>query len=347
MNLHVNYMGLPLKSPVVVSASPLSEKVENIIAMEKAGAGAVVMFSLFEEQIRSEEAIYEEILEQSAYSSAEALSYFPGISDYPVGIDAYLRIIEKASKEVEIPIIGSLNGITNTGWIDYARHIQDAGAKGLEINVYYIPADMEMDGRTVEDKYLEIIGLVKKAVSIPVAVKLNPYFSSMANMAKSLDETGADALVLFNRFYEPDFDIENMTISHALQLSGPGEIRLSLQWIAILYGRLKASMAASTGVSSSKEIIKYILAGADCTMTASALLKHGIPYITHMLDEVEDWMRVRKFDTIDQWRGKMSQRNVKDPTLFERANYIKVLKGYRIPKIDSRYRGGTTRHYDF
>jgi dihydroorotate dehydrogenase (fumarate) len=340
-------MGLSLKSPVVVSASPLSEKVENIIAMEKAGAGAVVMFSLFEEQIRNEVAIYEDVFEQSAYSSAEALSYFPNINEYPVGIDAYLSIIEEASKKVDIPIIGSLNGITNSGWIDYARHIEEAGAKGLEINVYYIPADIEMDGRTVEDKYLEIIGLVKKAVSIPVAVKLNPYFSAMANMAKNLDEAGADALVLFNRFYEPDFDIEKMTISHALQLSGPGEIRLSLQWLAILYGRLNVSLAASTGVSSSREIIKYILAGADCAMTASALLKHGISYITHMLDEIEEWMRVRNFETIDQWRGKMSQRNVHDPTLFERANYIKVLKGYHIPKIDARYRSTTTRHYDF
>ena len=192
MNLQVEYMGLSLKSPVVVSASPLSEKVENIIAMEKAGAGAVVMFSLFEEQIRSEEAMYEEILEQSTFSSAEALSYFPNISEYPVGIDDYLRIIEEASKRVEMPIIGSLNGITNSGWIDYAKHIEQAGAKGLEINIFYVPADLEMDGRTVEDKYLEIVGLVKKSVTIPVAIKLNPYFSAMANMAKKLDEAGAD-----------------------------------------------------------------------------------------------------------------------------------------------------------
>jgi dihydroorotate dehydrogenase (fumarate) len=335
MNLHTNYMGLTLKSPVIVSASPLSEKVENIIAMEKAGAGAVVMFSLFEEQIRSEEALYEDILEQSTYSSAEAMSYFPNVSEYHVGVDDYLQIIERASKEVEIPVIGSLNGITASGWINYAKHIEAAGARGLEINIYYIPANLSMDGRLVEDKYLEILTLVKKSVSIPVAVKLNPYFSSMANMAKRLDEAGADALVLFNRFYEPDFDIENMTISHKLQLSGPGEIRLPLQWMAILSGRIKASLAASTGVNSSTEIIKYLLAGANCVMTASALLKHGIQYLTHMLDEIENWMRVRNFENLEQWRGKMSQKNVVDPTLFERANYIKVLGNYRVPKIDS------------
>lgn len=347
MNLHTNYMGLHLKSPIVVSASPLSEKLENIIAMERAGAGAVVMFSLFEEQIRSEEAMYDDILEHSAYVSAEALSYFPNVKEYRVGIDGYLGLIQKATKEVEIPIIGSLNGITTSGWIDYAKHIEEAGASGLEVNIYYIPADLEMDGLSVEEKYLEILGLVKKAVSIPVAVKLNPYFSSMANMAKKLDDTGADALVLFNRFYEPDFDIENMTISHSLQLSSSGEIRLPLQWLAILYGKIKASLAASTGVNTSTEIIKYILAGADCAMTASALLRHGIPYITHMLDEIEDWMKVRNFETLDQWRGKMSQKNVQDPTLFERANYIKILGGYKIPEIKPGRHGNTSDHYSF
>lgn len=347
MNLQVEYMGLKLKSPVVVSASPLSEKVENIIQMEKAGAGAVVMFSLFEEQIRSEEAMYEEILEQSTFNSPEALSYFPNVSEYKVGIDEYLRIIEEASKQVEIPIIGSLNGITNSGWIDYAKHIEAAGARGLEINIFYIPTSLDLDGKTIEENYLEIIKMVKKSVTIPVAIKLNPYFSSMANMAKKLDEAGADALVLFNRFYEPDFDIENMTISHALQLSGPGEIRLPLQWLAILYDRINASLAATTGVSGSKEIIKYILAGADCTMTASALLKHGIPFITHMLDEVEAWMKARKFENISQWQGKMSQKNVEDPSLFERANYIKLLKGYRVPSIDARLKDSVPRHFEF
>lgn len=347
MNLQVEYMGLKLRSPLVVSASPLSEKVENIVRMEKAGAGAVVMFSLFEEQIRSEEAMYEEILEQSTFSSPEALSYFPSVNEYAVGIDDYLRIIEEASKRVEMPIIGSLNGISKSGWIDYARHIESAGAKGLEVNIFYVPTDLDLDGKSVEENYLDILHLVKKSVTIPVAVKLNPYFSAMANMAKKLDQAGADALVLFNRFYEPDFDIENMTISHSLQLSGPGEIRLPLQWLAILYGRINASLAATTGVSSSREIIKYILAGADCTMTASAILKHGIPFITHMLEEVEAWMRARKFENIAQWQGKMSQRNVEDPSLFERANYIKLLKGYKVPTLDSRLRSDIPRHFDF
>ncbi|MCB0685067.1 MAG: dihydroorotate dehydrogenase-like protein [Saprospiraceae bacterium] len=287
--------------------------------------------------------MYEEILEQSTFSSPEALSYFPNVNEYKVGIDDYLHIIEEASKKVEIPIIGSLNGTTNSGWIDYAKHIQQAGAKGLEVNIYYIPTDLDLGGREVEEKYLEIVTLLKKSVTIPVAVKLNPYFSSMANMAKKLVEAGADALVLFNRFYEPDFDIEDMSISHALQLSSPGEIRLPFQWLAILYGRLDTSLAATTGVGSSKEIIKYLLAGADCTMTASALLKHGIPFITHMLDEVKSWMNARKFDSIKQWQGKMSQMNVEDPSMYERANYIKLLKGYQIPSIDARIRNNISR----
>lgn len=335
MNLNVEYMGLTLKSPIVVSAGPLSEKVENIIAMEKAGAGAVVMFSLFEEQIRSEEAMYEEIIGQSAFNSAEALNYFPTMDDFDLGIDDYLRIIEKASKEVEMPIIGSLNGISSSGWIDYAQWIEKAGAKGLEINMFYIPTDMGHDAQYIEDKYLEIVRLVKDSVSIPIAVKLNPFFSALANMAKKFDAAGADALVLFNRFYQPDFDIEDMSISHTIQLSSPAEIRLPLQWLAILYDRLDLSLAATTGVSSSTEVIKYILAGADCAMTASALLKHGIPFLTHMLDEIETWMQIRKFETISQWQGKMSQKNVEDPSLFERANYIKLLKGYKIPPIDA------------
>lgn len=334
MDISTTYMGLALKSPLVVSASPLSEKVENIAAMEDAGAGAVVMFSLFEEQIAQEEMAYADLYDQSNYGSAEALNYFPEVSDFNVGIDEYLRLIEDASNQVDIPIIGSLNGISRSGWIDYAKQIEAAGARGLEINVYYIPANIALDGRAVEERYLDIVKLVKQSVNIPVAVKLNPYFSSMAHMAKNFEIAGANALVLFNRFYEPDFDIEAMKLEHTLALSSPAEIRLPLLWLAILYGRVDLSLAASTGVGSSKEIIKYILAGADSVMTASALLKHGIPFIKHMLDEVREWMHVRNFDTIKQWQGKMSQQNIADPTLYERANYIKVLSGYEIPTLD-------------
>lgn len=333
MNLRTKYLGLDLKSPIVVSANPLSEKVENIVAMEKAGAGAVIMFSLFEEQIKREEDTYKYIYEQSAYGSAEAMNYFPEADEFRVGIDDYLRIIKEASSQVDIPVIGSLNGISQSGWIDYAKHIEAAGASALEINIYYIPANTALSGVEVEQRYLDIIRLVKKSISIPVAIKLNPYFSAMANMAKKLEEAGADGLVLFNRFYEPDFDIETMSLSHALELSSPSEIRLPLLWMGILYGRVNVSLAASTGVSSSREVIKYILAGADCAMTASAILKHGIPYINHMIDEVKTWMRARNFDAIDQWKGKMSQKHIKDPTLYERANYIKILEGYNIPTL--------------
>jgi len=327
-------MGLDLKSPLVVSASPLSEKVENIVAMEQAGAGAVVMFSLFEEQIAQEQMAYTDHLDQSNHGSAEALNYFPEVSEFKVGIDEYLQLIADASRQVDIPIIGSLNGISRSGWIDYAKQIETAGAQGLEINVYYIPANITLDGRAVEERYLDIVKLVKQSVNIPIAVKLNPYFSSMAHMAKNFEIAGANALVLFNRSYEPDFDIETLKLEHTLALSGPAEIRLPLLWLSILYGRVDLSLAASTGVSSSKEIIKYILAGADCVMTASALIKHGIPFIKHLLDEMREWMRVRNFETIKQWRGKMSQQNIADPTLYERANYIRVLSGHEIPTIE-------------
>ena len=333
MNLQTKYMGLELKTPIVVSANPLSEKVENILAMEEAGAGAVVMFSLFEEQIRREEAAYEYIYQQSTYGSAEAQDYFPEIADFHVGIDDYLRIIQEASREASIPIIGSLNGISRTGWIDYAKQIEAAGASALEINIYYIPANPMMDGIEVEERYLDIVELVKKSVQIPVALKLNPYFSALANMAGKLDKAGVDGLVLFNRFYEPDFDIETMSLSHALELSSPTEIRLPLLWLAILHGRVDCSLAATTGVSSSVEVIKYLLAGADCAMTASAVLKHGIPFIKHMIDEIETWMAARNFESIDEWKGKMSQKHIKDPTMYERANYIRVLEEFRIPTM--------------
>ncbi|NND31454.1 MAG: dihydroorotate dehydrogenase-like protein [Saprospiraceae bacterium] len=333
MNLQTKYLGLELKSPIVVSANPLSEKVDNILAMEEAGAGAVVMFSLFEEQIRREEAAYEYIYQQSTYGSAEAQDYFPDISDFHVGIDDYLRIIQESSRQARIPIIGSLNGISRSGWIDYAKQIEAAGASALEINIYYIPANPQMDGVEVEERYLDIVELVKEVIQIPVAIKLNPYFSALANMAQKLDNAGADGLVLFNRFYEPDFDIETMSLSHALELSSPSEIRLPLLWLAILHGRVGCSLAASTGVSSSKEVIKYLLAGADCAMTASAILKHGIPFIKHMIDEIKTWMAARNFDSVDQWKGKMSQKHMKDPTLYERANYIKVLEEYSVPTL--------------
>lgn len=278
-DLTTTYMGLILRSPLVVSANPLSQKIDNILAMEDAGAGAVVLFSLFEEQIQAESAKFERVYQLTNNLFAEASDFFPDLDDYAVGTTQYLEIIREAKERTRIPIIASLNGITPEGWIEYARDIEQAGADGLEINVYFIPADINLKSNDVEKRYLDIVGAVRETVNIPIAVKLNPYFSSIGNMAHRLLVAGADALVLFNRFYQPDFDINDLKVLPNLSLSHPEEIRLPPLWIAILYGRIPFSLAATTGVHGAKELIKYLLAGADVGMRASALLKHGIPWI--------------------------------------------------------------------
>lgn len=325
MKLQTTYMGLELKSPIVVSACTLSEEVGNIIQMEDAGAGAVVLFSLFEEQIKKERNQYDAILGSTSNIFAEASDFFPDLDEYHRGADQYLEIIRKAKEQVNIPIIASLNGISSEGWISYARQMEQAGADGLEINIFFIPGDVHLSTAAVEHRYLNIIDEVKNTVTIPVAVKLNPYFSAMGNMAKRMQEYGAKALVLFNRFYQPDFDINQLSLLHNLQYSESNEIRLPLLWIALLYGRVPVSLAATTGVQSSIEVIKYILAGADITMTASALYKNGIGYIKTMNKELEAWMMTKEFESIDAFKGVMSQQHISDPTAYERANYIKIL----------------------
>ena len=318
-------MGLKLQSPIVVSACTLSEEVSNIVQMEDAGAGAVVLFSLFEEQIKKEAEQYEAVIGKTSNVFAEARDFFPDLDEYHRGSEQYLEIIRKTKEQVDIPVIASLNGITNDGWINYAQQMEQAGADGLEINIFLIPGDVLLSSAAVEYRYLNIIDEVKNTVKIPVAVKLNPYFSAMGNMAKRMQEYRADALVLFNRFYQPDFDINKLTILHNLQYSESNEIRLPLLWIALLYGRVPLSLAATTGVQSSTEVIKYILAGADITMTASALYKNGIGYIKTMNKELDSWMQRREFISIDSFKGVMSQQNISDPTAYERANYIKIL----------------------
>lgn len=325
MDTSTTYMGLKLKSPIVVSACTLSEEVSNIVQMEDAGAGAVVLFSLFEEQIKKEAAQYETIVGNSSNLSAEASDFFPDLDQYRKGSDQYLENIRKAKEQVNIPVIGSLNGVTNEGWLIYAKQIEQAGADGLEINIFFIPADVQLSSSAVEHRYLNIIDEIKTTIKIPVAVKLNPYFSAMGNMAKRMQEYGADALVLFNRFYQPDFDINKLSLLHNLQYSESNEIRLPLLWIAMLYGRVPVSLAASTGVQSSIEVIKYILAGADIAMTASALYKNGIGYLKPMNKELESWMLTKEFENINAFKGMMSQQNIADPVSYERANYIKIL----------------------
>jgi dihydroorotate dehydrogenase (fumarate) len=322
-------MGLKLESPVVVSACPLSEDIGNIMRMEDAGAGAVVMFSLFEEQIRSDNARFEAVSQATSNAFAEASDFFPNIEEYHVGPHEYLEKIRQAKARTSLPIIASLNGITSEGWIEYAMLMEEAGADGLEVNIFFIPADIHSTGQQVEQRYLDIVKAIRKSVAIPIAVKLNPYFSAIGNMSRRLYEAGANALVLFNRFYQPDFDIQQLKVLPNLQFSDPAEIRLPLLWLAILHGRVPVSLAATSGVNSYNEVVKYILAGADVAMTASALYKNGIDYITVMNHGLRNWMKHKGFESIDAFKGAMSQQNISDPTAYERANYIRILESKR------------------
>lgn len=327
--MQANYMGMTLNSPIMVSACTLSEQTDNIAKMEDNGAGAVVLFSLFEEQIRKEEARFRGVMAETSYAFPEALDYFPDLDDFNIGSDEYLEHIRKAKERVNIPVIGSLNGITSEGWVDYSKLMEQAGADAIEVNIFFIPADIAMSSSEVEHRYLNIITAIRQAVKIPVAVKLNPYFSSTGNMALRMKNAGADALVLFNRFYQPDFDINELIIKTDLQYSESSEIRLPLLWIALLYGKVNLSLAATTGVQSAIEVIKYLLAGADVVMTASSLYKNGIPYLKTMNKELQDWMYMMGFDSIAAFRGSMSQQHISDPTAYERANYIKILEGLK------------------
>lgn len=332
-DLRTKYMGLDLAHPLIASASPLTKEVDAFKRLEDANAAAVVMFSLFEEQIEWERESLHYLTEVGAESSAEALGYFPPAAHYRVGPDHYLELIRRATESVAIPVIASLNGVTHQGWVDYARQIQQAGAAGIELNVYHIPSDLNESGREVEQRYLDIVKAVKASVTLPVALKLSPFFSAVGHMAKQLDEAGADALVLFNRFYQPDFDLESRQVVRDLELSTPREIRLPLLWIATLHGKIRPSLAASTGVHSAREVVKYVMAGADAVMTTSALLANGIPYLGKLVDGLAEWMSAHGYASVAQMRGAMSQARVADPTAFQRANYIRILESYENPYV--------------
>lgn len=329
MDLSTTYMGLKLKNPIVPSASPLSKDIGTIKAMEDAGAAAVVMYSLFEEQIMHEQKELDHFLMQGTESYQEALSYFPRLEEYNLGPDEYLEHIRIAKAATDIPIIGSLNGVSAGGWIDYARKIEQAGADALEVNVYYIPTDPQHDAAAIENIYLVNLQIIKKNVTIPVALKLSPYFSSMANMAKKFDEAGADALVMFNRFYQPDFDLEQLEVVPSLHLSSSYELRLPLRWIAILHGHVKASMAATTGIHEAQDVLKVLMAGADVAMMCSALLQRGVPHLSKILKDLEQWMEEKEYISVQQMKGSMSQRSVAEPAAFERANYMKALNTWK------------------
>jgi dihydroorotate dehydrogenase (fumarate) len=332
MNLTTRYMGFALKNPIIASASPLNSDVGNIRELEDAGAAAVVLPSIFEEQIEAEADRYETLLAHSAESFAEASSYFPAAGVAHTGAGAYLDLIHRATAAVEIPVIASLNGATDQGWIAYAKEMEQAGARAIELNIYMIPTDLGMSGRDVEQRYLDIVRAVRAEVTIPIAVKLGPYFSAMGAMAKELEAAGADALVLFNRFYQPDIDLAELRLLKDLKLSGHNEIRLPLLWIAVLAGNLRASIAASTGVETAEQVLKYLLVGADAVMTTSAILRHGTGHVGTLLSDLRAWMQARDVGSLDRIRGAMSQKKMGPSDPYARANYIEIIERYQVDR---------------
>ena len=326
MDLTTTYLGLTLRNPLVASASPLSQTLDGIKRLADAGVGAVVLYSLFEEQLRRESEENARLVDAGAESFAESLSYFPDAAEDEPGPRKYLSLLERAAGAVEVPVIGSLNGVTPGGWTDYARAMQDAGAAAIELNIYYLPGDTQISGRHVEQRHVDILAQVKEAVSVPVAVKLGPHFSSTGEMALRLDEAGADGLVLFNRFLQPDIDPELLAVVPRVDLSSPADARLARTWIALLYGRVRAALAATTGVETSADVAKYLLAGADVVMTASALLRHGPEYATVLLDELAEWMERKGFTTIDELRGLLAVPPGTDEAVYERAGYVGALR---------------------
>jgi dihydroorotate dehydrogenase (fumarate) len=322
-------MGMTLRHPVVPSASPLSQSLDGMRRMEDAGASAIVMYSLFEEQIAAESQALDHYLTYGTESFGEALSYFPEMAHYNVGPQEYLTLLSKAKAALDIPIIGSLNGVSTGGWIEYARYIEEAGADGLELNIYFIPTEPHMTSDQVEQMYLDVVRDVKASVKIPVAVKLGPYFSAFAHMAMRLHVAGANALVLFNRFYQPDFDLDALEVTPNLVLSSSTELRLPLRWVAMLYGRVPTDFAITSGVHTYSDVLKGVMAGANVTMMASELLRNGVGRIGTIVQELTDWMEQNEYESITQMRGSMSQQNVAEPAAFERANYMKVLASWR------------------
>lgn len=328
VDLTTTYLGLKLKNPLVIAASPLTENIEHLRRMEQAGAAAAVLPSLFEEQIRHEELEVTNLQDLGTDSFAEALTYFPQQDDYHIGPDSYLKRLEEAKKAVKIPVIGSLNGISRGGWTRYAKLMQDAGADAVELNVYFIAADLDMTSDDVENLYVDLVSAVKSSVSIPLAVKVGPYFSSMGHMAKRLVEAGADGLVLFNRFLQPDIDLDTMEITPRLVLSNQHDLLLPLRWIAILHGRIKASLALSSGIHSSAGLIKALLAGADVGTVASMLYTEGQQNLGGILDGLRTWMEENEYKSVEQLKGSLSQENCSDPAAFERGNYMKALTSF-------------------
>lgn len=325
MDLHTTYLGIPLKNPLVASASVISKKISNIKKLEDSGVGAVVLYSLFEEQITQESLALNYFLERGTESYAEAITYFPELPSYNLEPEKYLEHIQKAKQAVDIPIIASLNGVSQSGWIKYAKLIEEAGADALELNIYYLSTSPYIDGALLEEMYSGLVKKVADSIDIPLAVKLNPFITSLPSFGKELVDCGAKGLVLFNRFYQPDLDIETREVVPTLDLSTSKDLRLPLRWTAILYKRIQADLALSGGVHNGVDIVKALMAGASIAMSASELVGNGIQRARSMLDELITWMQIHEYEKVDEMRGSMSQKNVAEPAAFERANYMKAL----------------------
>jgi dihydroorotate dehydrogenase (fumarate) len=336
IDLSTTYLGLNLRTPLVASASPLSQELDSIRRLEDSGASAIVLYSLFEEQLRQESLELNERLDSGTESFAESLTYFPRPAEFRLGPEGYLNHIRKAKDAVRIPIIASLNGATVGGWTKYAQQIEQAGADALECNIYSIPTDMNKSSAEIEQGYLDILQSVKSSVRIPVAVKLSPFFSNMANMAKRFDEAGANGLVLFNRFYQPDIDLDALEIVPNVLLSAPQALRLPLTWIGILFGKIKANMAATSGVHGPEDVIKLLMVGADVTMLCSTLLRNGVSHLRYVEKGVLDWMDSHEYESVSQMKGSMSQLRCADPAAFERAQYMRAVKSVQHVMLSSR-----------
>lgn len=336
IDLSTRYLGLNLRTPLVASASPLSQEIDNVRRLEDAGASAVVLYSLFEEQLRQEMIELEHHLNVGTESFAESQTFFPQPGDFRFGPEGYLNHIRKLKEAVAIPVIGSLNGSTVGGWTKYAKQIEMAGADALECNIYFLPTDPDVPGVEIEQTYIEILKSVRSAVSIPVAVKLSPFFSNTANMARRLEDAGANGLVLFNRFYQPDIDLENLEITPNVLLSTPQALRLPLTWIGILYGRVRTSLAATSGVHGAQDVIKLLMVGADVTMLCSTLLRNGISHLRYIEQGLNEWMEEHEYESVEQMKGSMSQLRCSDPGSFERAQYMRAVKSVKHVMVTSR-----------
>jgi len=332
MDLSTSYLGLKLRTPLVAAASPLSEEIDTIKQMEDSGASAVVLYSLFEEQLRQDSVELALHMEHGTFSTPEALTFFPEPEEFRLGPDEYLKHISAAKQAVKMPIIASLNGSSSGGWTQYAKAIQQAGADALELNIYYIPTDMNLSSSDVEQNYLDILKAVKSSVTIPVTVKLSPFFTNFANMARRLDEAGANGLVLFNRFYQPDIDLETLEIRPNILLSTPMAMRVPLRWIALLYGKLRANLAATSGIHRASDVLKMLMAGADVTMLCSALIRHGVRQVGVIERDLVAWMEEHEYTSVTQLKGSLSQKNCADPSAFERAQYMKAISQFPVSK---------------